>query len=768
MKTKNFTCFILGILFFTVSQVHSQNLISDGDFSSTTEINNYDGNLPPNEWCELLSSDAVANATVVDGVCYYQVTFSGYSTWEVQLAQGGFQLEVGHAYRLSFDVKADDFTSFGVFLGENEGNWTSLIGYDRYLQFANTDWQTIVLDFNTANGIFPYHKLSFELGTVTTNMYFDNVVLEDLGTYTPSIGILGSSVNGWDEDVNLETTDGVTYQLNNYPLTTGAVRFRQDDSWNYSWGWYDFPSGTAYLYGPNIQVPNPGNYDITFNLLTEEYSFTCVDNCHPFIGISGSAVTPNYEYGPDVNMKTLDGITYILTNHQFIDGEALFIQDDNPANSWGSNDFPTGTAVEGGPAIPVLAGNYNVTFNILTGDYTFELPNVGILGTALKGWETDIDMATTDGEIYTLTDYTFTDGEVKFRLDGSWEFNWGGWEFPNGWGYQDGPNIFVPAGTYNVTFNLLTGEYFFTATTCPIAGIQCPWEVFVHSEPGLCGSVVYYDDVTAATNCGGEEITIEQIEGSPSGSFFPVGYTLNTYLLTNEDGNTATCSFYVIVYESEPPVITISDSQIETLWPANHQMVKIPLDYTVSDNCDSDVQTEIYIFSNQPDNGSGDGNTGPDWEIVDNHNILLRAERSATDKNGREYYILIIAYDDSYNYALEQIIIRVPHDNRNTAMSPNNKTDENKSAINVGLTENNPFSTKIWPNPSNSNFNLEVKSLSNEPVLISVFDLNGRLISKYETINMNYFQFGEDLKSGMYPVTVHQGNNYKNMKIIKQ
>lgn len=433
MKTKTFTCFIFGVLFFTVSQLQSQNLITDGDFSTTTEINNY-GYLPPNEWCELLSYDADANATVVDGVCYYQVNFSGYSTWEVQLMQGGFILKDGHSYRLSFDVKADYFTGFGVFLGENEGNWTSLIGYDRYYQFATTEWQTIVLDFNTANGIFPYHKLSFELGTVTTNMYFDNVVLEDMGTYTPSIGILGSSVNGWDIDIDLETTDGITYQLMDYPLTNGAVKFRQDDSWNNSWGGFDFPNGTAFMYGPNIQIPNPGSYDISFNRLTGEYSFTCVNKCLPFIGIIGSAVTPFFELGPDVNLSTIDGINYTLKSHKFFDGEAFFRKDDNPKNSWGGNHFPIGTAVADGPAIPVLAGVYNVKFNILTGEYKFETPSVGILGSALNGWDVDIDMETADGEIFTLTDYTFTEGEIKFRLDDSWEINWGGWEFPNGRG----------------------------------------------------------------------------------------------------------------------------------------------------------------------------------------------------------------------------------------------------------------------------------------------------------------------------------------------
>ncbi|MEJ2261586.1 MAG: hypothetical protein P8X83_08050, partial [Nitrosopumilaceae archaeon] len=63
----------------------------------------------------------------------------------------------------------------------------------------------------------------------------------------------------------------------------------------------------------------------------------------------------------------------------------------------------------------------------------------------------------------------------------------------------------------------------------------------------------------------------------------------------------------------------------------------------------------------EPVNGLGDGDKAPDWEIVDEHHVFLRAERSGTG-NGRAYYVTIRAFDDSWNYTERQITISVPHD----------------------------------------------------------------------------------------------------------
>src|SRR5689334_6007828 len=36
----------------------------------------------------------------------------------------------------------------------------------------------------------------------------------------------------------------------------------------------------------------------------------------------------------------------------------------------------------------------------------------------------------------------------------------------------------------------------------------------------------------------------------------------------------------------------------------------------------------LSVSSNEPTDGPGDGHTAPDWEVVDAHHVLLRAERA--------------------------------------------------------------------------------------------------------------------------------------------
>jgi hypothetical protein len=80
--------------------------------------------------------------------------------------------------------------------------------------------------------------------------------------------------------------------------------------------------------------------------------------------------------------------------------------------------------------------------------------------------------------------------------------------------------------------------------------------------------------------------------------------------------------------------------------------------YVATDNCGS-VQTSLSVSSNEPINGSDDGDTSPDWEIVNNHEVRLRAERSGAG-TGRIYTITITVADPDSNNSSTTVTVRVP------------------------------------------------------------------------------------------------------------
>ncbi|MBP6557804.1 MAG: T9SS type A sorting domain-containing protein [Flavobacterium sp.] len=283
-----------------------------------------------------------------------------------------------------------------------------------------------------------------------------------------TISIVGTGVNGWPPDnvpeITLSTTDNITYTIPNLAVSNGFVKFRQDYAWANNWGGTTFPSGQGILDGSNIPTV-AGTYDVTFNRANGTYTFIGTA-AFPSIGIWGTAVNSQLGFGaPDVDMTTNDGITYTLSGFYFSSGSAYFRQDNATNFVWGSVAFPIGTAVLNGPTIQVSGGEWFVNFNKNTGEYSFTYPSVGILGTALNGFAVaDTDLSTTDGFNYTISGLALTDGEVKFRKDNLWTANWGNTAFPIGTGTQDGPNIPVTAGTYNISFERTSGNYVFTNT----------------------------------------------------------------------------------------------------------------------------------------------------------------------------------------------------------------------------------------------------------------------------------------------------------------
>ena len=288
-------------------------------------------------------------------------------------------------------------------------------------------------------------------------------------TYAQTISIVGTGVNGWPEnqitpEITLSTNDGISYTINNLAVSTGEVKFRKDLSWTVNWGGSTFPNGQGILNSSTNIPTTAGTYDVTFNISNATYTFIPSANVFPSIGIWGPAVDSQNGYvGPDVDMTTTDGIIYTLSGFYFSSGNAYFRQDNSTNFVWGSTSYPTGTAVLNGPSLFIPGGEHFVTFNRITGEYSFSFPSVGILGTALNGFDVaDTDLNTNDGFSYTISDLALNTGEVKFRKDNSWTTNWGSNAFPMGTGVQDGVNIPIEnAGNYTILFDRLSGQYMF-------------------------------------------------------------------------------------------------------------------------------------------------------------------------------------------------------------------------------------------------------------------------------------------------------------------
>ncbi|MEO5946403.1 MAG: SBBP repeat-containing protein [Chitinophagaceae bacterium] len=194
----------------------------------------------------------------------------------------------------------------------------------------------------------------------------------------------------------------------------------------------------------------------------------------------------------------------------------------------------------------------------------------------------------------------------------------------------------------------------------------CPPDKTLNVQPGVCyvtSANVNAGVATATDNCP-DRLRIVGIrsDGLTLADDYPVGVTTITWTAKDIGSNTATCLQTITIIDNIPPTISGEAASTYVLSPSNHTMRDVSIDYTISDNCYAD--TTITITSNEPINGVGDGDTDPDWIIIDKKHFQLRAERAANG-TGRTYTITITATDPSGNTAIKTIEVKVPHNIKN-------------------------------------------------------------------------------------------------------
>ena len=100
------------------------------------------------------------------------------------------------------------------------------------------------------------------------------------------------------------------------------------------------------------------------------------------------------------------------------------------------------------------------------------------------------------------------------------------------------------------------------------------------------------------------------------------------------------------VVDTTAPVIAGVKASPDKLGPPNHKMIDVTVAYAATDF--GGATCKLSARSNEAPNGTGDGNTGVDWLVIDAHRLQLRSERAGTG-TGRIYTITIGCVDPSSN-----------------------------------------------------------------------------------------------------------------------
>lgn len=300
--------------------------------------------------------------------------------------------------------------------------------------------------------------------------------------------------------------------------------------------------------------------------------------------------------------------------------------------------------------------------------------------------------------------------------------------------------------------------------------VTAPAAVAKTNSPSFC-NVLVSDSVLgiaiAVDNCPG--VTVKRT-GVPAGNLFPLGVTTITYTATNLAGLTKSASQTVTITDNIKPIFTTNlSANPVVIWPPDKKLKDIVLTYTTKDNCGT-VKNNVTVTATDPITGVSSGNKPPDWMVINDHFVQLKADR-ANGKESRIYTITVTPVDGSGNIGTPQSVnVYIAHNFTPPVYTSTSASVVTGDAERLEVKEDviAALTVKAMPNPSSGQFTLITKSNSVELLDIKVTDETGRLVErKTRLVANNTLYLGYKYLPGIYFVEVLQGKQKQILKLIK-
>ena len=275
------------------------------------------------------------------------------------------------------------------------------------------------------------------------------------------------------------------------------------------------------------------------------------------------------------------------------------------------------------------------------------------------------------------------------QLNGSRSFDPDGDELTYEWMSEvgssnvDQPKLFLPDGVHNFSLTVNDGW----PDTTPVTDyVEITVSVAVNRPPAmadalfvlsfLCtdpdGRNVTLDALEVSSDPDGDPLTftwaLVQLDGEASVVYGTTDVVLDVFLppgtyqvtLTADDGREGVRSgggVVTIVADTTAPTLGLSLSPA-MINENNHKLVAITAMIEVADACDTGPSVALTsIVSNEPDNGTGDGDTANDIQgaVVgtDDRSFFVRAERAGS--NGGRVYTVTYEVTDALNNTSEAV-----------------------------------------------------------------------------------------------------------------
>ncbi|MCU7549933.1 T9SS type A sorting domain-containing protein [Chitinophagaceae bacterium LB-8] len=218
---------------------------------------------------------------------------------------------------------------------------------------------------------------------------------------------------------------------------------------------------------------------------------------------------------------------------------------------------------------------------------------------------------------------------------------------------------------------------------------------------------------------------------------------------------------YEFQVTAAPVVITSVTANPSTLWPPNHKMKEVEVTTVTTGGSGSTSCQITTVSSNESQNGGSKDDLSPDWQIMGNDKVLLRAERDGKG-SGRIYTITVTCTDAIGSSDSKTVQVKVPHDQGKFEITQSERSEsigDISGALHITAS----------PNPSSNAFNLTISGGVNENITLRVMNALGKVIEQRQNIKSGQtLQIGQGYAAGMYIIEILQGSERSTIKVVKQ
>ncbi|HEY9402914.1 MAG TPA: alpha-amylase family glycosyl hydrolase, partial [Pyrinomonadaceae bacterium] len=233
-----------------------------------------------------------------------------------------------------------------------------------------------------------------------------------------------------------------------------------------------------------------------------------------------------------------------------------------------------------------------------------------------------------------------------------------------------GATYTVNGGSVNLTLAARNGAVLFDASSAPV-DTTAPVATIAVNPPANSGgwhnSAPVTVNLTATDDGSGvkelrywiNDRSVTVVEGGAASiQINAEGITNISVRAIDNAGNVSQVATRAVKLDLTPPAISGASANPSVLSSPDHKMRDVTVGYSASDNFSLAACT-LGVTSNEPINGAGDGDTAPDWEVLDAHHVRLRAERSGKGA-GRVYTVNVTCADAAGNTSNHALTVTVP------------------------------------------------------------------------------------------------------------